>query len=83
MRSPIGDGERRLFPSLTVDRLAFGGENGVLLVLVLTAVLGGGLGALGEVLSFWSLVRVKLLKDSLRRKPVPRSSWESGIGPLV
>jgi hypothetical protein len=73
MRSPIGDGERCLFPSLTVDRLAFGGENGGPLFLVLTAVLGGGLGALGEVLSFWGLAKVELLKDNLRRNPVPLS----------
>jgi len=55
MRSPIGDGDRRRLPSLTVDRLSLAfRDNGRVFSLGVTAELGGGDGALGEVALLFS-----------------------------
>lgn len=74
----MGDGARRGRPLsvlMVAERrglLINGGLGGV----VLTAVLGGGLGGAFE--GSYVLVKGALLKESLRRRPVPRSRWGSG-----
>lgn len=76
MRSPMGDGARRVRPPspVVVDRLCFDGVERVgYLVDGLVAVLGGGLGGeVGEV-SICSLANEEPPRDNLRRKPAPLS----------
>lgn len=80
IRSPIGEGARRgLEPSFIVAerRGLVSREKGIVLGEVLTAVFGGGEGGPLRP-STMGLAKAPLLKESLRSRPEPRSSWGSG-----
>lgn len=76
----MGEGARRGFaPSLSVAerRGLVSREKGTVFAVGLTAVLGGGDG--GEKRpSPGDFANAPLLKESLRKRPDPRSSWGSG-----
>jgi len=77
MRSPMGDGARRVLPFSpeVVARLCFTGVESVgLLKDGLVAVLGGGLGGAANVEGEVSiLANEEPPRDNLRRRPVPLS----------
>jgi len=82
----MGDGARRVLPFSpeVVARLCFIGVESVgLLKDGLVAVLGGGLGGLANMVGEVSiLANEEPPSDNLRRRPVPLSLCESGMGPL-
>lgn len=76
----MGEGARRAFePSLIVAerRGLVSREKGMDLAVGLTAVLGGGDGGERRP-SPGVFAKAPLLKESLRKRPDPRSSWGSG-----
>jgi len=72
MRSPIGEGALRGFPSQLIVSERWGlFVKGASLGLGLTAVGGGARepgGVVGEEVSSWGLTKVALLRESLRPK---------------
>jgi len=86
IRSPMGDGARRGFAGsmrVAERRGRESREKGMVLAVGETAVLGGGLGGDTERFigpSFGGFTKAPLLKESLRKRAVPRSTCVPGRG---